>query len=59
MENVKNFISKRFKPLFDEWVNYLSKLGYKSFYKVLNSRDYGVPLKSRTSFYGVNFRLYS
>lgn len=24
-------------------VNYLSKLGYKSFYKILNARDYGVP----------------
>ena len=43
MENVKNLVSKRFKPLFDEWVNYLSSLGYKSFYKVLNARDYGVP----------------
>ena len=43
MENVKNLVSKRFKHLFDEWVNYLSKLGYKSFYKILNARDYGVP----------------
>lgn len=43
MENVKNLVSKRFKQLFDEWVNYLSKLGYKSFYKILNARDYGVP----------------
>lgn len=43
MENVKNLVSKRFKPLFDEWVDYLSSLGYKSFYKVLNAKDYGVP----------------
>jgi len=43
MENVKNLVSKRFKPLFDVWVDYLSKLGYKSFYKILNARDYGVP----------------
>ena len=33
MENVKNLVSKRFKPLFDVWVDYLSKLGYKSFIK--------------------------
>lgn len=43
MENVKNLVSKRFKPLFDEWVDYLLSLGYKSFYKVLNAKDYGVP----------------
>lgn len=43
MENVKNLVGKRFKPLFDEWVDYLSSLGYKSFYKVLNAKDYGVP----------------
>lgn len=43
MENVKNIISKRFLPLFQTWVDYLSSLGYKSFYKVLNARDYNVP----------------
>lgn len=43
MENVKNIVSKRFKPLFEEWVTYLSTLGYKSFYQVLNAKDYGVP----------------
>lgn len=43
MENVKNIVSKRFLPLFQTWVDYLSLLGYKSFYKVLNARDYNVP----------------
>ena len=43
MENVKNLISKKFKPLFDEWCKYLEKLGYKNFYKVLNAKDYGIP----------------
>lgn len=43
MENVKNIVSKRFLPLFGEWIDYLSGLGYKSFYKVLNAKDYGVP----------------
>lgn len=43
MENVKNLISKKFKPLFDEWCKYLESLGYKNFYKVLNAKDYGVP----------------
>lgn len=43
MENVKNLISKKFKPLFDEWCKYLESLGYKNFYKVLNAKDYGIP----------------
>ena len=43
MENVKNLISKKFKPSFDEWCKYLESLGYKNFYKVLNAKDYGIP----------------
>ena len=43
MENVKNIVSKRFLPLFTTWIDYLSSLGYKSFYKVLNARDFNVP----------------
>lgn len=43
LENVKNIVSKRFKPLFQVWIDYLASLGYKSFYKVLNAKDYGVP----------------
>lgn len=43
MENVKNIVSKRFMPLFQTWIDYLSELKYKSFYKVLNAKDYGVP----------------
>ena len=43
MENVKNLLSKKFKPLFDEWCKYLEGLGYKNFYKVLNAKDYGIP----------------
>lgn len=43
MENVKNIVSKRFMPLFQTWIDYLSGLKYKSFYKVLNAKDYGVP----------------
>ncbi len=43
MENVKNIVSKRFMPLFNEWLEYLECLGYKNFYQVLNAKDYGVP----------------
>ena len=43
LENVKNLVSKKFKDHFNEWLVYLENLGYKNFYKVLNSRDYNVP----------------
>ena len=43
MENVKNLVGKKFKPQFDEWLVYLKSLGYTSYWKVLNAKDYGVP----------------
>lgn len=43
LENVKNLVSKRFKPYFDKWLSYLESLGYKNYYKILNAKDYGVP----------------
>ena len=43
MENVKAIISNKFVDNFNEWLNVLNLLGYKSFYKVLNAKDYGIP----------------
>lgn len=43
LENVKALVSKKFFPLFLRWEDILSDYGYKSFYKVLNAKDYGVP----------------
>jgi DNA (cytosine-5)-methyltransferase 1 len=43
MENVKNLVSKNHHDDFQQWVNYLSSLGYNSYYKVLNGWDFGVP----------------
>lgn len=40
MENVKNLVSKKFKPDFDRWLNKLEELGYKNYWKVLNAKDY-------------------
>lgn len=42
-ENVKNLLSKKHKPNFDNYINRLNELGYKSFYQVLNAKDYGIP----------------
>ena len=36
LENVKNLVGKKFKPQFDEWLDYLESLGYTNYWKVLN-----------------------
>ena len=43
LENVKNLVGKQFKPQFDEWLEYLETLGYTNYWKVLNSKSFGVP----------------
>lgn len=43
LENVKNFVSKKFKADFDKWLDFLSELGYTNYWKVLNAKDYGIP----------------
>lgn len=42
-ENVKNVLSPKHKCNFDRYIEELNSLGYTSYYKVLNSKDYGVP----------------
>ena len=43
LENVKNLVSQKFKPQFNEWLKYLESLGYKNFWKILNAKDFGIP----------------
>lgn len=43
MENVKNLSGKRHMSNFQKWLNFLSEEGYKNYWKVLNSVDYGSP----------------
>lgn len=43
MENVKALTSKKFMPLFQQWLNRLDELGYTNYWQVLNAKDYGVP----------------
>ncbi|MFS0643801.1 DNA (cytosine-5-)-methyltransferase [Siminovitchia sp. 179-K 8D1 HS] len=42
-ENVKNLVSKKFKPDFDKWLEELDGMGYNSYWKVLNAKDYKIP----------------
>ena len=43
MENVKNLVSKKFKPGFEEWLQALEGMGYTNYWQVLNAKDYGIP----------------
>ena len=42
-ENVKNLLSKKHKHNFDKYIETLDQLGYNSYYKVLNAKDFGIP----------------
>lgn len=43
MENVKPLVQTKNRPHFDKWLKYLEELGYTSFWKVLNAKDYNIP----------------
>lgn len=43
MENVKALVQRKFMPYFQEWLNLLDSLGYSTYWKVLNAKDYSVP----------------
>ena len=42
-ENVKNILSKKHRHNFDAYLEAMERLGYKSYYQVLNAKDYGIP----------------
>ena len=42
MENVKNLVGKKFKSQFDAWTQWLDSIGYNTYWKVLNSKNYGI-----------------
>ena len=43
MENVKNLVSKKFKPDFLKWCDALVELGYTNYYEILNAKEHGIP----------------
>lgn len=45
MENVKNLVGKKFKADFNKWLDWLSRMGYKNYYQVMNAKNYGIPQK--------------
>lgn len=42
-ENVKNITGKKFKDTFKMFINELNEYGYNVYWKVLNSKNYGIP----------------
>lgn len=42
-ENVKNLISKKFKDDFEDMISKVESNGYKCYYKLLNTKDFGLP----------------
>ena len=42
LENVKNLVGKTFKQDFDFWLEILYNIGYNTYWKVVNAKDYGV-----------------
>jgi len=51
LENVKGLISKRHKPTFDKIINELYRIGYFVKWKVLSTKDYGVPQSRERIFF--------
>jgi DNA (cytosine-5)-methyltransferase 1 len=54
-ENVKNLLSKKHRHNFDAYLDAMDKLDYKSKYKVLNAKDFGVP-QNRERVFTVSIR---
>lgn len=43
LENVKNLVQKKFIGQFNAWLKWLDSIGYNTYYKVLNAKNYGIP----------------
>lgn len=54
-ENVKNVLSPKHKHNFEQYINELDMIGYNSYYKVLNAKDYGIP-QNRERIYVISIR---
>lgn len=54
-ENVKNLLSKKHRHNFDSYIEIMDKLGYNSYYQVLNAKDYGIP-QNRERIYTISIR---
>ena len=54
-ENVKNLLSVKNRHNFDSYLEIMDTLGYNSYYKVLNAKNYGIP-QNRERVFTVSIR---
>lgn len=54
-ENVKNVLSTKHKPVFDAYVDEMKNIGYNTYYRVLNAKNYGIP-QNRERIYAISVR---
>jgi len=54
-ENVPNLLSKKHIKHFNHYLNEMTRLGYCTYFQILNSRYYGVP-QNRDRVYAISFR---
>lgn len=58
-ENVKGFMSKKFESFREYMINSWKKEGYQVIYKILNTKDYGIPQnRERIFFIGIRNDIY-
>jgi DNA (cytosine-5)-methyltransferase 1 len=55
LENVKNLVGKKFIGQFEAWVRWLDSIGYNTYWKVLNSKHYGIP-QNRERVFAISIR---
>lgn len=55
LENVKNLVGKKFIGQFEAWVRWLDSIGYNTYWKVLNAKNYGIP-QNRERVFAISIR---
>ena len=55
LENVAALVSKKFMPDFQRWIDYLDEQGYKTYWKKINAKDFGVP-QNRVRVFALSIR---
>ena len=54
-ENVKNLVSKKFRPEFDKLIEILNELNYNTYWSIINAKDCGIP-QNRERVFAISIR---
>lgn len=55
MENVKNLTGQKYIGQFETWVRWLDSIGYDTYWKVLNAKNFGIP-QNRERVFAISIR---